>query len=223
MRYCFILVTFVLAICCHSQPNFTLATGFSINGYKKKGSDATFNHIPVSLQWSPFGFKNIFLVKLDYFIPFQTSAFDQAYTANTNLPSEIQVQKTYRANMYNLSAGARIPVHRYKDNYNFYVDALLGFVSHQNIKVRYDDYDKGNYEILNQDFSLRKTSISLSIGAVYKYTLPNRDHLLFMFHLQSPLLASDNIHGYDLSYTFVTPLQLMFGYNLVYNKKISIK
>jgi hypothetical protein len=216
MRLCLLFILLTFAAVCQAQPAITVASGFSINAYKKKGSTANFNHVPLSVQWSPFGFKNVLLVKFDYFIPFSNSAIDPAYTLNPNLPPEIKVKKSLRAHMFDLNVGARLPIHRYKGKYNFYTDVLLTAVSHQNIKVSYADYDQSNYEILNPDLSLRKTSISLSTGFVYKYSLENNSNLLCMLHFQFIPFVSTTVHGYDLSYTFVSPIQLTIGYSFSY-------
>lgn len=216
MRSCLLALLLLFILSCHAQPVITIASGFSINTYKKSGSSANFNHVPLSVQWSPLGLKNVLLVKLDYFIPFSTSGTDYAYTLNPDLPSEIKVQKSFRANMFDLNVGARLPIHRYKGKYNFYTDVLLTAISHQNIKVSYAGYDQSNYEILNPDLSLRKTSISFSTGFVYKYTLENNSSLLCMLHFQFSPFASPTLQGYRLSYNFVSPIQLTIGYSFSY-------
>jgi hypothetical protein len=128
------------------------------------------------------------------------------------------VQKSLRAHMFDLNAGARLPIHRHKGKNNFYTDVLLTAISHQNIQVRYADYDQSNYEILNPDLSLQKTIISLSTGFVYKYALENNNSLLCMLHFQFIPFVSTALHGYDLSYTFVSPLQLTIRYSFSYKK-----
>ncbi|MEJ0101852.1 MAG: hypothetical protein WDO19_07695 [Bacteroidota bacterium] len=218
MRVYLLFVVLLFTVAGNAQPCLIAATGFSTDVNTNKNNSKPFNHIPVSLQWSAGGFKKILLVKLDYFIPFTVSATDHAYTLNPGLPAEIAVQKSIRPFIFCVNMGVRLPVYKLNAKNIFYADALLTAVCHQDIKVNYGAYDKTNYEILNPDMSLRKTSLSICTGLVYRYLLTNKSSLLCMLHLQGPPFATPKVKGYGLSYWFVAPLQLTIGYSFCYRK-----
>jgi len=196
-----------------AQSFVSLSTGISkdINNESR-----SFYHIPISLQWKPFsGPGSPLFFEFDYDIPFTCKSAGNAYTLNPSLPEKVTLQENIHPYIFTTSIGFRIHLYTNKKNNSFYLNLLSGFCN-QNFKVEYKNYDKVNYEVLNPDINRNAVKLVLSIAAVYNFHKRKQDMLL-MLHLQSPLLTSQ--YNYPLSYQFIAPLQLTFGYNLFYNKR----
>lgn len=219
MRIYIIILFAFLALQGHSQHSLIIASGFSTDANKKYGSPVTFTHIPFSLQWLPTRFGNrVFpVIKIDYLLPLNKTTTDNAYTLNTALSNEISIRKTYRPFIFNLNTGMRFMVYQ-RDKHFFYADALLTAICHQYIKVSYENYDTENYEILNPDISVRKTSIGVGLGLVYRRLLSTRSSVLCMLNIQSPPFTSSKVDRYEVSYRFVAPIQFTIGYGFSYKK-----
>lgn len=197
----------------NGQSFISLSTGISANINKPNQS---FYHIPLSLQWKPFPKENNpFFVEFDYGIPFIAKSSGNAYTLNPSLPAEVNLEEAICPNIFTVSIGFRIFLYANKKNGSFYLNLLPFGISNQNFKVRYKNYDKENYEVLNPDVSKDLTGAVASIAAVYNFHKRNPD-MMIMLHLQSP--AAHRKGDYPLSYKSVAPLQLTFGYNFYYNK-----
>lgn len=197
-----------------AQSSFSLSTGISSD---LNNAHHSFYHIPFSLQWKPSPRKRAaFFVEFDYDFPFTTKSTGQAYTLNPSLPKEVKLQETIRPYIFSASIGFRIHLYTNKKNNSFYLNLLPFGVSFQNIKVAYKNFDKENYEILNPDFNLNRGGFVESMAAVYNFHNRKQDMKL-MLHLQIPPLQRTG--DYPLSYRFVAPLQLTFGYNFYYNKR----
>lgn len=203
----------------HSQHSLIVTSGFSIDANRKPGSPVTFTHIPLSLQWLParFGSRVFPVIKIDYLLPLNKTATDNAYTLNTAVSNEIPIRKTYRPFIFNLNTGMRFMVYQRGRNF-LYTDALLTAICHQYIKVSYENYDNDNYEILNPDISVRKTSIGVGLGLVYRRLLSGRSSVLCMLNIQSPPFTSSKVDRYEVSYRFVAPIQFTIGYGFSYKK-----
>ena len=89
-------------------------------------------------------------------------------------------------------------------------------ICEQIIKVSYKNYDTKNYEVLNPDANSDVGGLVMSVAPVYYFHKGKRDVML-MLHLQTPLLKGNR--DYKLSYDYVAPMQLTFGYNFYYNRK----
>ncbi|MEP7253596.1 MAG: hypothetical protein ABI683_14490 [Ginsengibacter sp.] len=194
-----------------AQSSITFATGGSID----LNNTQPFYHIPVSLQWKPFpGSQNPFMVEINYYIPFKRTGSGLAYSANPALPQQVNLKETISPYLLAISAGGSFYLFTTKQGNKFFLNLLLGYCN-QNFKVMYLNYDKANYEVLNPDVNKNKCSFVFSFAGVYNFHLLQRD-LQLKLNLQTPLLLS--IGRYPLSYKFVAPLSLTFGYNLYYNK-----
>lgn len=177
----------------------------------------SFYHIPFSLQWKPSSRKRApFFFEFDYDIPFTVKSTGDAYTLNPSLPEKVTLQETIRASVFTASIGFRIHIYTNKRNNSFYLNLLPFGISAQNFKVNYKNFDKENYEILNPDINMNRGGIVTSIAAEYNFHKTKQDMKL-MLHIQSPPLRSTG--DYPLSYKFIAPLQLTFGYNFYYNKR----
>ena len=207
--FSFALINFISNIAV-AQSSITFATGGSIDLNNTK----PFYHIPVSLQWMPFHApQNPLMIEVDYYIPFKRTGIGMAYSANPSLPQQMKLQETINVPMFAISTGASFYLFTTKQESKFFLNLLLGYCN-QNFKVRYVNYDKANYEVLDPDVKKNKSSFVFSFAGVYNFHLPQRD-LQLKLNLQTPLLLS--IGRYPLSYKFVAPLSLTFGYNLYYN------
>src|SRR5579862_1431153 len=204
----FFLCTYYFA---RPQSSVNISSGISrdVNNTSK-----SFYHIPVSFQWKPSSNPHgIFFFELDEDIPFVARGAGNAYTLNPALPQEMILQVMIRAYIFTASIGFRIHLYSDKKLNNIYINLLPFGISTQHFKIEYKNYDNKNYEILDPDVNLKRTSVVMSMSAVYNF----HNHLMLMFHVQTPLFATTG--SYPLSYKFVAPLQLTFGYNFYYNKR----
>lgn len=211
-----ILITLMLCILFAdkiiAQSEIAISTGISTDA---NNNNKTFHHIPVSLQWVPFSDpKNPLLFEFDYGIPLANKKSANAYTLNPSLPAEVTLQQNTHAVFYAASIGVKAYLFSIEQKSSFYLSLMAGFC-HQNFKVVYKDYDKTNYEVLNPDVNLKADGMVLSMAVSY-YFNKSKDAFA-MLHIQSPLIKQ--LPDYTLSYKYMAPVQLTFGYNFFYNKK----
>ena len=211
-----ILCLFILTLLAggvSAQSVISLSTGWSTD---LNNAVHAFHHIPVSFNWQPLKDKRLpFLVELDYDIPLATRSSGDAYTLNPDLPGKVTLSEDIHPRLITASVGLTIPVYRPKSAKSLYVSFFPLAICNQHIKVTYRNYDKENYEVLNPDVTTKETGAVMAIAAVYNFHTLKQD-LRLMLHLQTPLFKGKG--DYQLSYKYVAPLQLTFGYNFYYNK-----
>jgi hypothetical protein len=154
-------------------------------------------------------------VEFDYDIPLSDKSSGDAYTLNPTLPGKVTLMENIRPYLFTVSVGFRIPVNTGKTHNNFYLHFFPIGLCNQKFKVVYKNYDKENYEVLNPDVSTSETGVVMSMAAVYNFHKTKQDMIL-MLHLQTPLFKKKG--DYLLSYKYIAPLQLTFGYLFYYNK-----
>lgn len=211
---------FALCVCIFSsddinaQSFISLSTGVSMD---LNNSNPSFYHVPITLQWKPFKQNHSpFFLEFGYDIPITAKGTGNAFTLNPDLPKELTLEESTRASIFTASIGFRIHVYTNKNNNSFYVNLLpFGFCV-QDFVVNYKKYDKENYEVLNPDINLNSGGLVVSMEAAYYFHKRKQD-MVIMLRLQAPPFQSTG--DYPLSYKFVAPLQLTFGYNLYYNKR----
>ncbi len=197
-----------------AQSSISLSTGISTD---LNNSGKTFYHIPVSLQWKPFADKKAPLfLEFEYDIPFANKRTGDAFTLNPGMPEKVTLFEKISPYIITVAVGFRIHLFTSKKNNSFYLNLLPVGISSQNFKVSYKNYDKENYEIANPDVNSHPDGFVMSMAAVYNFHKTKQDMML-MLHVQTPLLISKD--DYPLSYKYVAPLQLTFGYNFYYNKR----
>jgi hypothetical protein len=207
-------IFFLFSVVLKAQSSISLSTGISSD---LNNAHHSFYHIPFSLQWKPSTRKRAaFFVEFDYDFPVSTKSSGQAYTLNPSLPKEVTLKETVHPYIFSASIGFKIHIYTNKKNNSFYLNLLPIGYSFQNIKVSYKNFDKENYEILNPDVSLKRGGFVNAFEAEYNFHNTKQDMKL-MIHIQSPPLRKTG--DYPLSYKFVAPLQLTFGYNFYYNKR----
>lgn len=198
----------------NAQPYVSLASGISkdVNNTNK-----SFYHIPVSLQWNPFKNKRTpFFFEFDYNIPITNhKGTGDAYTLNPAFPEKVTLQENIRSYIFTVSMGASIHIYTNKKKNSFYLNILLGICS-QYFKIDYKNFDKANYEVLNPDINLSSGGWVTSIAGIYNFNKSKHDMFL-MLYLQSPPFQSTG--AYPLSYKYIAPMQLTYGYKLFYNKR----
>jgi hypothetical protein len=169
------------------------------------------------LIWKPLKDKNspVFL-ELDYDLPLGSKSTGNAYTLNPALPQKVTLQEKIRPYVFTASVGFQIHVLTTKKNNAFFLNVVPLAFSQQTIKVSYKNYDTKNYEVLNPDVNSDAGGLVMSMAPVYYFHKAKQDMML-MLHLQTPLLKRKR--DYELSYKYIAPLQLTFGYNFYYNKK----
>ena len=196
-----------------AQSVISLSTGWSTD---LNNAVHAFHHIPVSFNWQPLKDKRLpFLVELDYDIPLAIRSSGDAFTLNPALPGKVTLSEDIRPRLITASVGLTIPVYRRKSGKSIYVSFFPIAICNQDIKVTYKNYDKENYEVLNPDVTTKETGAVMAVAAVYNFHTLKQD-LRLMLHLQTPLFKGNG--DYQLSYKYVAPLQLTFGYNFYYNK-----
>ncbi len=208
-----ILLLFVAGIFqqVHSQSYVAISSGFS----KDLNNEKAFYHIPVSFRWEPFK-RSAFFIDANYGIPLSRNSSADAYTANPLLPGHVLLKEKIQSNLFSIEIGGAIHLYTSKKNNSMYLCIAAG-VSSQHFKVNYINYDRINYEILNPDVSTDSSGLVVSIGYIYNFHWRKQDMFL-MLHLQTPPLVS-SLNYYAMTYKLIAPLQLTFGYKLIYNKR----
>ncbi|HTB51921.1 MAG TPA: hypothetical protein VK718_04030 [Ferruginibacter sp.] len=201
-----------------AQSYLSLSTGISKD--VNSNYNETFYHIPLTLQWKPFySHYNPLFFEVNYALPISGNETATAYTLNPSLPPAVNLQEQVRPYVFTASIGMdwRIYTDRARKDV-LYLNFLTG-VCNQTFTVKYKNYDKTNYEVLNPDVNSDLTNIVAIGEIVYKF----HNNMIAMFRAQTPLLNEYN-GPYTLSYKDVAPLQLTFGYSFYYNKsKTDIK
>jgi hypothetical protein len=196
-----------------AQSFVSLSTGISMD---LNNTNPSFYHIPVTLQWHPFSQKKSpFFLELNYDIPITSKSTGDAYTLNPGLPGEVTLNERIHALLFTASIGFRIHLYTNKKENSFYLNLMPVGICVQNFKVNYENFDKENYEVLNPDISLNKGGFAMGMAGAYNFHKGKQD-MMIMLHLQTPPFQSRG--DYPLSYNFIAPLQLTFGYNFYYNK-----
>jgi len=209
--FCFLIFS-LSAANAKAQSAISLSTGISSD----INNSNSFYQIPLALIWKPFKDKKspVFL-EFDYDFPLGSKSTGEAFTLNPGLPQKIILQEKIMPYDFTFSFGFRIHLFTSKRNNAFYLNVVPLAICNQNIKISYKNYDTKNYEVLNPDVNTNETGFVMSMAPVYYFHIRKSDMLL-MLHLQTPLLKEKR--DYELSYKYMAPMQLTFGYNFYYNK-----
>jgi hypothetical protein len=196
----------------NAQSSFSLSTGLSTD----LNNSQSLNQIPVSLIWKPFKDKRMPLfLELDYAFPLGSKSSGEAYTLNPALPEKVILTEKISPYIFTVPVGFSIHLFTTKKGNIFYLNVAPVAVCNQTIKVSYKNYDKANYEVMNPDVNSKESGFVMSMAPVY-YFHKGKQCMLLMLHLQTPLLIGKR--NYPLSYRYMAPMQLTFGYNFYYNK-----
>ena len=207
-----ILIFSLLTVKVNGQSSVSISTGIS----KDINNSISFYQLPFSLMWKPSKRKKAPLfLELDYAVPFGSKSTGETYTLNPALPQKVILQEKIMPYTFTLSVGFRIHLFTTKTNNAFYLNLVPLGICSQNIKVFYKKFDKENYEILNPDVNSDESGLVMSLSPVYYFHKEKQD-MMIMLHLQTPLLKGNR--DYILSYKYLAPLQLTFGYNFSYHK-----
>lgn len=197
----------------NAQSSVSLCTGIS----KDINNSISFYQVPLSLIWKPFrSIKSPLFLAFDYDLPLGGKSTGNAYTLNPDLPQEVTLREKIMPHVFTASLGFRIQLFTTKKDNNFYINVVPFAICEQIIKVSFKNYDTKNYEVLNPDANSDVGGLVMSVAPVYYFHKGKRDVML-MLHLQTPLLKGNR--DYKLSYDYVAPMQLTFGYNFYYNRK----
>lgn len=208
---CFLFFTGAI-IKSNAQSSFSLSTGVSTD----LNNSQSLKQIPVSLIWKPFKDKKMPLfLELDYAFPLGSKNSGEAYTLNPALPQKVVLTEKISPYIFTVSVGFSVHLFTTKKNNIFYLNVAPVAVSNQTINVSYKNYDKANYEVMNPDVNSNEGGLVMSMAPVYYFHKGKQDMML-MLHLQTPLLKGNR--DYLLSYKYMAPMQLTFGYNFYYHK-----
>ncbi len=209
----YFLIFSLFAAKANAQSAISLSTGISTD----INNSNSFYQIPFSLIWKPFrDIKYPVFLELDYGLPLGSKSTGDAYTLNPGLPQKVTLKEKILPYVFTASVGFGIQLFTTKKNSAFYLNLVPFSICHQNVKASYKNYDTKNYEVLNPDVNSDETGFVMSIAPVYYFHKTKQDMML-MLHLQTPLLKGKR--DYLLSYKYMAPLQLTFGYNFYYNKR----
>ncbi|UAY52502.1 hypothetical protein [Ferruginibacter albus] len=187
----------------------TIATGIGID-INSDNQNYTFTYIPITVTWVKASYENIaFIAKAELGIPFGASGSDSAYTLNPSLPSSISLKKKIAPYLFSLGIGLRINVLENKKKQHLLVDFLPLEIFSQNFNVSYSNYDKSNYDIINPDVDLNRTSLAIGLDIAWQTTVFKKN-VFVTLGVQTPVFTGTG--DYELSYKLITPLQLTFGY-----------
>jgi hypothetical protein len=209
---CFLVLS-LFAISANAQSSISLSTGISTD----INNTNSFYQIPFTLIWKPFrNIKSPVFFEFDYDLPLGSNSTGDAYTLNPGLPQKVTLKEKILPYVFTASLGFRIHLFTTKKNNAFYLNVVPLAICQQNIKVSYKKFDKVNYEVLNPDVNSNEGGLVMSMAPIYYFHKTKRDMML-MLHLQTPLLKRNR--DYELSYKYMAPMQLTFGYNFYYNRK----
>ena len=208
----FILIFSLLTFKVSAQSSISISTGIS----KDINNSISFYQLPFSILWKPSKRKNAPLfLELDYAFPFKSKSSGEAFSLNPALPQKIILQEKIMPYTFTFSMGFRVHLFTTKSNNALYLNVSPLGICNQNIKVSYKNDDKENYDILNPDVNSNESGLVMSLSPVYYFHKEKQD-IMIMLHLKTPLLKG--ARDYLLSYKYIAPLQLTFGYNFFYNK-----
>lgn len=139
---------------------------------------------------------------------------DIAYTPDPSLP--LSAAAGYETRWYSCAVSL---VHRFrliswadKNAISLFVKA--GF-AYQNISVRYDNYNKDKYTVLDPHRSLEKTGPFIGGGIQYKYAL-SKGSVFAQTEFSSPVLVK-NLYNYN--YKIPAPFAINIGYVAAFKKR----
>lgn len=144
---------------------------------------------------------------------FPHTGADNAFTPDPGLPLNSIARRKTSAQALSVALSHRFRIGgRYKKNA---FSAVLNFgVASHNIRVRYYDYDKENYTVLNPHIHHKKGGVFFGAGVHYDHKF--KDGRLFaQFMAGSPLLIKWNQYYYKT----LAPLSLNIGYGFDMNIK----
>ena len=169
-----------------------------------------FRSIPLEFQWYPFSDAKISFV-IDYDLGLLKKSTGDAYTTNPALPGKVQLNEEMRTNLVTFGASFSVELFRTKSNNLAELSLMpLGYCF-QHFKTSYKNFDKENYEILNQDVDRNSNGFVIAFGLKYQF---NKNKII-SFNIQPPLLKSRES---DFNYQYIAPARFMFGYQYKYKK-----
>jgi len=142
------------------------------------------------------------------------SGNDVAYTSDPMLPLDMTTGYTVKWYSAAFIIGNRFRLISWADKNTISPFVNAGFVYHK-IGVRYDDYDKEKYAVLDPHRSLKKIGLCIGAGIRYKRDLGNGAVFVQAEFLSSPAVESINNYNYKLP----VPLSVNIGYVVEFKKK----
>lgn len=183
-------------------------TGF---GHGVNNEAKSFNFIPIKVRWLPVKGEDLLSFSAVYDVGLNAKGEGHAYTLHPDLPSAVVLKETIKTNVFAMSVDL---------NFNVYTTPVgnqaslyfspIGY-AWQGFKVDYPDFDKENYEILDQDVNRKFSGFFFKIGADYRFNF----NKIIAFEVNSPLLKG---RPKNFNYLYAAPMHVMVGYRFM-NKK----
>lgn len=195
----------------HAQALIAFSAGIStdLNNVKP------FFMVPISIRVEPFK-QSSFFVEAIQVIGFNKLSTADAYTTNPQLPEHIMLAEVIKSTSFSMGFGWVIKIYTDKKNNRFALHLSTG-VSSENFVIKYKNYDKKNYEVLNPDVNTKFSGPYASIAAAYNFHKGKQD-MFIMLRLQTAAPKTSGTRNYDLSFNSTAAIALTFGYKLSSNK-----
>jgi hypothetical protein len=147
MRKIFLLTATLFISFILKSQSVSISTGISPDA---NNPGNTFWFVPVELEWHPFTDKKFSFI-MNYDFGLSKKSTGEAYTINPSLADHVQLNERLRTNLLTVGFSFNIKLFQSKNNNLAELSLMpLGY-SFQRFKTSYKNFDKENYEILNQD------------------------------------------------------------------------
>ncbi len=199
-----VLVFFFLTV--HAQT-LQLFTGY---GRDMNNTSKAFNFIPVKIKWFPFQEKPLSIFA-NYDFGLDIHGRCEAYTLNPDLPSRVMLKEFAKTDLLTLGLDLNISLYTTGagNQVHFFFSPIA--LTFQRFKASYPEFDKENYEILNQDISRNSSGLAFILGLDYRF---NHNKIVAL-DFNTPLLKR---RPGNFNYLYAAPLRLMVGYQFSFMK-----
>lgn len=151
---------------------------------------------------------------------FSHAAVDQAFSVNPNLPLSTTAKRKSAAYAFSLALS-----HRFRlkgDNKNAFFGIVHFGAAEHSVKVRYVDYDKEQYTVLNSKTNYKKFGVFFGAGLHYERNLTDGRFFVQLI-ANTPLLnlsmSDQSLITNKYNYTALAPIGFNVGYSFDIGKK----
>ena len=203
----FFLVFILFSFQTNSQSLIAFSAGISsdLNNVKP------FYMVPISIRAEPFKQSSFFVETIQGFGFNKVSKAD-AYTTSPQLPEHLVLTEVIKSTSFSMGIGWVIKIYTDKNSNRFALHLSAG-VGSENFVIKYKNYDKTNYEVLNPDVNTKFSGPYASIAAAYNFH--RKQDMFIMLRLQTPTPGKSGPGHYDLSFNTIAPMSLTFGYKFL--------
>ena len=168
--------------------------------------------VPVSIRAEPFK-RSSFFVEAVLGLGLNKLSKADAYTTNPQLPEHLVLTEVIKSTSFSIGIGWVIKIYTDKKKNRFSLHLSTG-IGAENFVIKYKNYDKKNYEVLNPDVATNFSGPYASIAAAYNFHKGKQD-MFIMLRLQTPTPGKSEPDQYDLSFNTIAPMSVTFGYKFL--------